>query len=528
MNLALLKKDQDFEWYPTTDEILLTVYLNVKHEFNDDAGISIMDIGAGDGRVLTAFKGCDWFAIEKSEPLLAEMDKNIVIVGTDFHHTTLIDKKVDVIFCNPPYSEYVDWMSKIIREANAHYVYMVVPRRWKEQPLIHEATRKRKADYKIIGTFDFLSGDRQSRVVVNIVKITLNKYDHYRYRRSVNVDPFDLWFDENFPIKDRDDSGPYKSERDKLNERLSKELVTRRNLVVALVSLYNNEMQMLLDNFKAVSRLNADVLRELSISKDGLKTALREKIKNLKTLYWQELLSKLHRITSRLTSSTRRKMIDRFSAHTSVEFNEKNIYAVVLWCIKNANVYYDEQVIEVVGDIVSKSNIKLYKSNHRTYQNDDWYYLRRDKKFKKYYLDLRIIVNAFGAITSDTWDAVNGLQQGAATIIDDLVTVANTFGMACQQRCNYFDWVSGRKNTFYMTNGDPLMEVKAFKNGNLHIKFNQDFIKKLNVEFGRLKGWIKTPEDANNEMNMRDASRHFKSIKKISHNYLLEWANEND
>ena len=39
---------------------------------------------------------------------------------------------------------------------------------------------------------------------------------------------------------------------------------------------------------------------------------------------------------------------------------------------------------------------------------------------------------------------------------------------------------------------------------NLHIKFNQQLIKMLNVEFGRLKGWIKTPKEASEELNISE------------------------
>ena len=54
------------------------------------------------------------------------------------------------------------------------------------------------------------------------------------------------------------------------------------------------------------------------------------------------------------------------------------------------------------------------------------------------------------------------------------------------------------------TTGDlvNLFVVRAFKNGNLHIKFNPMFICRLNVEFGRLKGWLKSPKEAEQEMGI--------------------------
>ena len=45
-----------------------------------------------------------------------------------------------------------------------------------------------------------------------------------------------------------------------------------------------------------------------------------------------------------------------------------------------------------------------------------------------------------------------------------------------------------------------LLEVKAFKNRNLHVRLNQSFALALNVEYGRLKGWLKSGQHAAEEL----------------------------
>lgn len=45
------------------------------------------------------------------------------------------------------------------------------------------------------------------------------------------------------------------------------------------------------------------------------------------------------------------------------------------------------------------------------------------------------------------------------------------------------------------------MEIRAFLNGNLHIKFNQQFMLALNVEVGRLLGWSHTAQEAAHDLN---------------------------
>ncbi|MGL5668705.1 MAG: hypothetical protein ACRDD9_21590 [Shewanella sp.] len=43
----------------------------------------------------------------------------MLVIGTDFNQQTLVDKPVGVIFCNPPYSAFEQWATRVISEANA-------------------------------------------------------------------------------------------------------------------------------------------------------------------------------------------------------------------------------------------------------------------------------------------------------------------------------------------------------------------------------------------------------------------------
>jgi len=102
---ALKDNDEDFEWYPTTSQIIDVIKEDIE-ENNCDTHLSVLDCGSGDGRVLNALTKGKKYAIEKSRPLLNALNKSIFVVGTDFESQTLIDKKVSVVFSNPPYSAY--------------------------------------------------------------------------------------------------------------------------------------------------------------------------------------------------------------------------------------------------------------------------------------------------------------------------------------------------------------------------------------------------------------------------------------
>jgi len=121
---------EDFEFYPTKDSQIELIKADLDSAF--EGAPSVLDIGAGDGRVLMALTDghAKRFAIEKATANLQQLDRSILIRGTDFFQSNLITRKIDVVFSNPPYSEFTAWMERIINTAYARYLYFIVPVRW--------------------------------------------------------------------------------------------------------------------------------------------------------------------------------------------------------------------------------------------------------------------------------------------------------------------------------------------------------------------------------------------------------------
>jgi hypothetical protein len=208
---------QDHEFYPTTKEILDAAIRDIKRhrdEYGRETSIrSVLDIGAGNGKALQAFKdGLDsvreLYAIEKSLILCSHMDEGIFIVGTDIMQQSLLSKTVDMIFCNPPYSDFEEWTVKIIREAASRLVYLVIPKRWKDSLLIQEAISFRDAVVKVVGNFSFEDAeDRKARAYVDLLRITYidNKDDafdsFFHAQFSELIEKFNGEMEANAPTK---------------------------------------------------------------------------------------------------------------------------------------------------------------------------------------------------------------------------------------------------------------------------------------------------------------------------------------
>lgn len=525
---VLKDRGEDFSFYPTTTQIINIIKHNLRKNDNGEISQSILDCGAGDGRVLSALTNGKKYAIEKSQILVKGMAEDIFIVGCDFFENTLIDKKVDVVFSNPPYSVYKEWSIKIINESNANDIFLVIPERWKNQPDILSAIKDREATYKIIGSADFLDADRQARAKVDIIRIYLKskmRNSYYNNDISPEIDPFRFWVEKEFPIETRgvDSCGISKEE---LSQRIN-ELVPGRGLAQTLVELYNRELMTLQDNYRNISNIDSSIFKELQIDFKSIIEFLRNRIEGLKSKYWRELFSNLDSITNRLTTKSRKELLDTLIENISVDFNESNIYAVTLWAIKNANKYFDSQLIDVFMDLVDRANLIKYKSNQKTFGEDKWRFREdvREGKISHFGLDYRCVISCFTTFSNsdyERYDYPNGLHKNIHNKLNDILVVAGCLGFVCPSWETSFqkEWEPGKTNDFYINKmkKDILFSVKVYKNGNVHFKFNQKFLRTLNCEFGRLKGWLRSHKEASEELGIPEleAKSYFKS------NYILE------
>ena len=90
-----------------------------------------------------------------------------------------------------------------------------------------------------------------------------------------------------------------------------------------------------------------------------------------------------------------------------------------------------------------------------------------------------------------------------------MCTIASNVGFDTSgcERADSFDWTDSCKKVFtyfdHTTQKNvTLFESRAYYNGNIHLRLNQAFIAKLNVLFGKLKGWVKSPKEAAEEMGI--------------------------
>jgi len=519
---TLKERGEDFEWYPTTPGIISDVKSNI-HE-----GASVLDIGAGRGDVLRGIKdkAGDLYAIEKSQTLISTLPASVFVVGTDFERQTLIDKEVDVIFSNPPFSSFVPWACKIIREANAETVLLVLPERWKESKTIKAACAARDVVAHSVGSYSFAKAERAARGVVNLVHISLHTTNYNS--GELKSDPFKVWFESEFETSaDKAESvGSDWAKKESAKDHLH-ELIEGRNVIERLEELYLAELETIISTYRKIAEIPPELLEEVGVKKGAVCGALKQKLKGLKNKYWRELFDNLDKITERLTSKSRGELLKTLTANTHIDFSSSNAYAVVIWAIKNANKYLDSQLVELYKALSNQESAKAYKSN-RHFNGADFRFHRWDdgEHPERYALDYRIVYEYGRCFDGYNFELSrnHGISITAGDLINDVCTVGHNLGFDVFEQAASFNWTPGKRCEFsYMKDAESFeyedfMTVRAYKNGNLHFKLNQNFLLKLNIEAARILGWVNSPKEAAEEMGepFSKVSKHWNTSFRIT------------
>ena len=524
------ERNEETEFYPSTQEIVDKVAEWLSKSESETQ--SILDIGCGNGSFFEKLDKTDYFynydckhknyhsklysnykkyGIEKSNILAEQLPEDVILLGSDFHSNTLIDKKVDCIFCNPPYSEYEDWTERIITEGNAEKIVLVIPSRWKDSGRIKQALERREYSAETIGTFDFSNAERKARAKVDVIGI-LPKMSGYG--RTRQTDPFDLWFDSTFSLN-ADKRNESECER---NEKKRNEIFKSGDTAEDLVKFYNADMEKLYENYRSLEKLDADIFKELKVDVAMLKKSLRERLKNLKILYWDLLFKKYDKLTQRLTTKGRDRVIKRLSDNIAIDFTLDNIYQLTLWMIRHSNTLFDEQLTDFFFTLSRPENIHRYKSNLR-WNDSDWKYLKEKiadnwsgyredvakEKLKNVMLDYRVIVTGWKNFETE-WRS--RLSDSTREFLYDVCVIGKNLGYDLDfeipnpyENIDLNQWCNFDIRT---KDGKVFCNVKLYKNGNRHLKFCTDFMKKLNVEMARINGWIHSKEEAKEEFGLSE------------------------
>ena len=501
---TLKENGEDFEFYPTSAEMLEAILHAIENEparkeWGDNKKIrhytiesqldycaNILEIGAGTGEFLDMMRrlkerthdGWNFYAVEKAPTLLEILlKKGYSILGTDFDECTLLDKRADLIFCNPPYSQYAKWATRIITESDAPWIFLVIPQRWKYNLTILQALKDTKSDVRTIWSGDFIEAERAARARVDVLLID---------RRREKDDAFNAWFDANFQPERPTEKEETLEQR---TENLAGQIATAENKIELVVNGYNAEMERLVKNYRAVCSLDEELLKEIGLTKSALQASFKQKIDGLKILYWRAIFHQFDEITSRLTYENREDLRRKLSEKQNIDVTAGNIYAVLLYVCQHVNEYFDQQILHLFKRLSDEQNVIPYKSNQKVFQEEKHRWNQYDKDNQsKWTLDYRIIADAHIFRADWYWNS----KDLHHTNPSDFLAVARSMGFQITKQDEAKE--TGKKYYIY-TGKNVFCEYVVYKNHNLHLKLNREFTTALSVYVARRLGWIKNKQD---------------------------------
>ena len=571
----LKNNDQDFEFYPTTQEILdlikkdmFNLFTTTKREkffyknnsskpkvyeyglflnkYNDSL-IEILDIGAGNGDALNTlgeFLNGNKFtdqsywkelpsdeylnyntdnyqikvcknAIEKSHILTSSYKKNrIKFVGTDFFELDLQNKKYDVIFSNPPYSIYKSWINHLLLNIlGKPIIYLVIPTSWKtDERIVSLLSIKNGFNCKTLGIFNFKNAERIANVEVDILKIEVIE------EKNNIKDDISKLFESNFKKTDSEIPIEQASEHNSnINE-------FKNDYANFLFNEYNKEIETLNKSLIEISYVSLSSLQEIfEMNLQDIILKYNELRKKIKHQYWNKIIQKVCLIEKRMIKKYRDNLMESI-IDKSLDFNLSNIYFIISEVIKISSENLNKQTLDVYNSLLLSSPVEKYKSNKRMFVDNN--VVLKDERIK---LTPRIVIENGRwkkALEMNYKDEATGfLSSYFKEKLSDLMIVFKNIGFDSSFNLDTETWIPGKNKLIkglYLNREIILMEVKPFLNGNVHIKLNKEVLLKFNVIKGLLEGWINNVSEITDEFDI-DENTAIKLIQDhINNRRLLE------
>ena len=432
-------KENDTEWYPTTDRAIEVIIKDIAK--NDYKFGTILEPCCGDGRVSCAIakalnnedREVSIFGIEINDHLRVKARANNVnLVGNNFLNERYFMEKHSLLFLNPPFSNWKDFFTKTIIEfsefnKDRYYAqsfkigYFILPPRALEDEdfhslmkanniqdldLVKEKINEHNKDsarnigidsynyFEILDTIDFRESDRQARVEAPLIKIRIN-YKNRDDKASESF--FEFAFNQKIKRNSVQDDldkmfNNAKQDHEKYIEDKDKQLLTGSDIVDMEVLHYNYKFHEIMLSVKPVLEIPQETLKLLGIQINQVQEIFKQKEKQLRDDSWRAIFNELNSIKDKLTTSNRDYLISEFAK--DLDFTHDNIREIVISSIKYAGSVMESQIADfywkLIDDILGSKN--NYWSNEIYTKNIRNFRYQKGSNKNNLTLDYRVII----------------------------------------------------------------------------------------------------------------------------------------
>lgn len=439
-------KQNDTEWYPTTDKAIEIIQQDIIK--NDYKFRTILEPCCGDGRVSMAIKEAiklnedeeedkvEIYGIETNEHLrIKAKANNVHLVASDFLNERYFMEKHSLMYLNPPFSTWKQFFTKALLEfadfgsdrrysSDYKIAYIILPPRALEDndflnmldahdvksidwidAKIEEAeksergfgryswTRNGWSSYEVLDYIDFRESDRQARVEAPLIKIRLNKdtktsvksesFFEFAFNQKIQRNSVQDELDKLF-VGAKEKTEEYKNQ--------DKQLLTGSDIVDMEVLRYSYKFQEVMLSIKPILEIPQETLDFLEIKILTVQEHFKQKEKNLRQESWGAIFGQLDLIKDKLTTKNREHLISSYAK--DLDFTHTNIREIVISSIQYAGSVMEKQIADfywkLVDDILKTEN--NYWSNEIYTKNIRNFRYQANSSKNNMMLDYRVII----------------------------------------------------------------------------------------------------------------------------------------
>lgn len=485
------------DFYPTPKSLF-------KQLINDLKYVSgrVLEPSAGKGDMIKYLEeinrniGGSVDAIENDPRLVSTlMGAGYKVVWDDFL-TYETYKEYDFIIMNPPFSNGVDHVLKALDLAENQLsqckIYAILNKETlnnaysnKRQELLRRLERH-GAEIEYVKDA-FTQAERKTRVEVALIRVFVEKLGNGR--SIYDSIPFTSMENEN-TVKTLETALSTQVKSNEIDDKLSdiKRLVLEYEKACELIRTTYQAIQDKYSFFSYINRINkrkGDVTGPFTyvIQNDYKVNDLNAELDRLRGAYW-ELILDTDDFRDMLTNESRERLNRQINVAEAMEINLENIRMLLAAIGANRKEMLIESIVAMF-ERITQYHMNEYSTNIHYYNG--W------KTNDAYAINKKIIIpiNRGGF---DSWDIskkYEHINTRVRNFIDDLV---KTFQLIDSRFNNKFEYIGN--NTFE----NELLRFRMFKNGNIHVWFNDlNALKRMNYICGQHFNWI--PSDGEQKEN---------------------------
>lgn len=429
-------------------------------------------------------------------------DTNILSLSSSFETTTLVDKQVDVIFCNPSLEEYEICCKRIFEECLARYVFVVLPMEWKENAEIKAYAKANKFESDMVGAVGYVKDNKRAKAeFILFYHSSLSDRTILGHQLSKEYALGHL-----FQELDHYRFALITEEQEKKRAEIAKECEGKESEAILeyLLKQYEREHNEFFANFKHLSKISSLFLSTIKVESEYIIDNTKSFERKLKRFYWSEYFSRVLDFNLLLTPKQQSDLLDEF-AERGVDFSRENTASVLAFSLKYCKERERENFIVFWEKLASEDNLVDFTNliaNPKPYTH-----YAKEKLFFKGKLKEKVVCTYAGSYEDYYPNHLRDVRIAylLKILLQSLGYQDLSYRDSNKDLIKPNDRIDLPLGTSYLFAGEKqVAKFTAYKNRKLHIHFNQTTIALINLRVFIYLGWI---------TNIKEAKESFDTLK---------------